>query len=219
MTALDPAVARVLDRQPRGAASDEDDEDALIAALEDEDDHTLSALREKRLEQLHSEFSRARALKEQPGHGVYMEIKDEKEVLDITTTTKLCVVHFMKSDFARCRIMDEKLRVLAERHLDTRFLAVDVGNAPWLVVKLGVKVLPCVICFVDGVGVDRVIGFEGIGAQGMMGQNITARELEERLLRSGVLVRAKMGDEDSDRGRVQKEVQRSEEYDEDEDWD
>jgi thiol-disulfide isomerase/thioredoxin len=218
MTALDPTVARVLDRQPRGAESDEDDEDALIAALEDDDDHTLSALREKRLEQLHSELSRARVLKEQPGHGVYTEIKDEKEVLDITTSTKLCVVHFMKPDFARCRIMDEKLRVLAKWHFETRFLAVDVGNAPWLVVKLGVQVLPCVICFVDGVGVDRVIGFEGIGTQEVMGHTITTRDLEERLLRSGVLVRAKMGEEEGDSGKAEEDEQRKEEYDEDEDW-
>ena len=57
MATIDPTVARVLDRQK---ADDSDDEDALIAELEEDDSKTFSALREKRLEQLHSEMNRAK---------------------------------------------------------------------------------------------------------------------------------------------------------------
>ncbi|KAK3048670.1 hypothetical protein LTR09_009979 [Extremus antarcticus] len=121
MANIDPSVARVLDRHhPTG---DSDDEDALIAELEaDDDDHQFSALREKRLEQLHSEITRAKTMKATQ-HGTYMEIKDEKQLMDITTSTKLCVVHFKKLDFHRCATMDEKLAVLAEKHFDTRFIS------------------------------------------------------------------------------------------------
>lgn len=211
MASIDPTVARVLDsRRPH---HEEDDEDALIAELEDEDDGAFSALRERRLEQLHAEMSRAKAMKE-TSHGTYVEIKDEKQLLDITTSTKLCVVHFMKPDFNRCRIMDEKLAVLAEKHFDTRFVSMNVDNAPFLVVKLKVQVLPCVIAFKDGVGLDRVIGFEGVGRKP---DTITASELEARLLMSGVLVRAKMNDDD-DRRMARREQERVEdEYDDD--WD
>ena len=38
-------------------------------------------------------------------------------------------------------------------------------DAPFFTVKLGVKVLPCVIAFRDGVTVDRVVGFEGLGGK------------------------------------------------------
>ncbi|KAF2768459.1 thioredoxin-like protein [Teratosphaeria nubilosa] len=213
MASIDAKVASVLDRH---AAHESDDEDALIAELEADDDHAFSALREKRIEQLHAEVSRAKMMKETQ-HGTYMEIKDEKVVMDVTTSTKLCVVHFMKPDFNRCRIMDEKLRVLAEKHFDTRFVSINVENAPFLVVKLGIQVLPCVIAFKDGVGVDRVIGFEGISYRP---DRFSASELEQRLLGCGVLTRAKMTEED-DRRRVARERaerEREEVFDEDE-WD
>lgn len=212
MAALDPRVAEVLDKQRSG--HDDEDEDALIAELEADDDTALNAMREKRLEQLHAEVSRAKLMKE-TAHGTYMEIKNEEDVMSITTSTKLCIVHFMKPDFNRCRIMDDRLRVLAEKHFDTRFVSINVDNAPFLVVKLNIKVLPCVIAFKDGVGVDRIIGFEGVGYRP---DSITVSELETRLLQSGVLVRAKMT-EDDDRRRVQRERERAEDEVVDDDWD
>lgn len=83
-----------------------------------------------------------------------------------------CVVHFYHTNFKRCEIMDKHLAVctttlypfrsvlmvmqkLAPKYFSTRFFRVFVENVPWLVEKLGVKVLPCVICFVDGVSKDR----------------------------------------------------------------
>lgn len=106
MTSLDPKVASLVDKAAR---EDDSDEDALIASLEDDDE--LDAFREQRLQQLHQEYDRARRLKESD-HGRYTEIKDEKVLMDITTSTKLCVVHFFKPDFNRCRIMDTHLEVI-----------------------------------------------------------------------------------------------------------
>jgi hypothetical protein len=105
MPQLDPKVAAIVDS---AAHDDDSDEDALIAALEEDSD--LDAFREQRLQQLHAEFDRARQLRASD-HGTYTEIKDEKALLDITTSTKLCVVHFFKPDFNRCRVMDTHLEV------------------------------------------------------------------------------------------------------------
>ena len=83
-----------------------------------------------------------------------------------------CVVHFYHSNFKRCEIMDKHLAVrdwfrlccfllltyiqkLAPKYFSTRFLRVFVENVPWLVEKLGIKVLPCVIVFIDGVTKSR----------------------------------------------------------------
>lgn len=107
MASVDPAVAAVLDRSAHHEHSD--DEDALIAELE-QDDSSLAAFREQRLQQLHGELARAKAQRNSD-YGTYTEIKNEKELMDITTSSKLCVVHFMKPDFNRCRIMDQKLAV------------------------------------------------------------------------------------------------------------
>lgn len=63
-----------------------------------------------------------------------------------------------------------------------------VDNAPFLVTRLKIQVLPCVLVFVNGVSVDRIVGFEGLG---YTQDTFTTKDLEARLLGSGVLQRAK----------------------------
>ena len=47
------------------------------------------------------------------------------------------------------------VKMIAPHHFKTRFVRVFVENVPWLVEKLQIKVLPCVICFISGVTKDR----------------------------------------------------------------
>ena len=102
MADLDSHVASVLD------AAHSDDEDALIASLEDSP--ALDAFREQRIQQLHTEIARAKAQKSH-GFGSYTEIKEEKSLMDLTTEVKYAVVHFAKDDFTRCGVMDGHLEV------------------------------------------------------------------------------------------------------------
>jgi hypothetical protein len=106
MSSVDHRVAALIDSR----ATDSDDEDALMASLEADDDHALSAFREQRMQQLHDEVMRSKQMRES-GTGSYVEVKDEKEVIDITTNTKYAVVHFFKPDFGRCGVMDRHLEV------------------------------------------------------------------------------------------------------------
>ena len=50
---------------------------------------------------------------------------------------------------------DHIVQALAPKYFNTRFLRVFVENVPFLVEKLEIKVLPCVICFIKGVSKDR----------------------------------------------------------------
>jgi thioredoxin-like negative regulator of GroEL len=87
-----------------------------------------------------------------------------------------------------------------------------------LVTKLKIQVLPCVIAFIDGVSVDRIIGFEGLGQRP---DHFTTRDLEARLIRANVLSRQKVG-EDEDRQARQKSrggVKNNDDDGEDDDWD
>jgi hypothetical protein len=102
MANIDAHVASVLDN------AYSDDEDALIASLEDSP--AMDAFREQRIQQLHAELQRSKAQKNQ-GFGNYTEIKEEKELMDMTTSVKYAVVHFAKDDFARCATMDVHLEV------------------------------------------------------------------------------------------------------------
>jgi thioredoxin-like negative regulator of GroEL len=105
------------------------------------------------------------------------------------------------------------LQELAKKHFDTRFLKMNVENAPFLVTKLKIQVLPCVLSFIDGVSVDRIVGFEGLG---YTLDTFTTTDLEGRLLASGVIQRAKSTDNGGIRYGVK--AARKEDSDDD-DWD
>ncbi|KAH0562992.1 hypothetical protein GP486_002440 [Trichoglossum hirsutum] len=188
MASVDNKVAALVDK----ALPDEShsgDENDLFDELE-EDDSALDAFREQRMQQLHEELARARYMRSQD-YGKYAEVTDEKQLMDITTSTKYCVVHFFHTDFRRCQIMSSHLETLAPKHFDTRFIRIDAEKAPFLVTKLKIKILPCVIAFVEGIAVDRVIGFDGLGHSE---DTFTTSDLEQRLLKAGVLQRAKTTD-------------------------
>ncbi|KIM21817.1 hypothetical protein M408DRAFT_333249 [Serendipita vermifera MAFF 305830] len=149
----------------------------------DEDDlFNSSNYREQRLEELKRQAEHSRDLRE-IDHGKYTEIFDEPEVIRTSANEKRCVIHFYHRNFTRCKIMDKHLEEIAPKYYHTRFFRVFVENVPWLVEKLGVKVLPCVIVFVDGVTKDRIIGFEELGNA----DDFATSALEMRLKVSGVI--------------------------------
>ncbi|KIK68008.1 hypothetical protein GYMLUDRAFT_803974 [Collybiopsis luxurians FD-317 M1] len=167
-------------------SEDLEDDDALFAELEAEIENDDNAtMREQGLEILRREMERTQELK-QNQHGTYSEITDEKQVVHITAHEQRCVVHFYHPDFKRCEIMDKHLAKLAPKYFNTRFFRVFVENIPWLVERLSIKVLPCVICFVKGVTKDRLIGFDELGNN----DTFTTATLELRLSVCGVIQQA-----------------------------
>lgn len=51
---------------------------------------------------------------------------------------------------------------MAQQYPEIRFVKIHVENCNFLVAKLGIQVLPCVICFKDAITFDKIIGFEGV---------------------------------------------------------
>ncbi|KNZ54079.1 uncharacterized protein VP01_304g5 [Puccinia sorghi] len=158
------------------------DDAELLAQLDD--DFELSGLRERRLSELRREASKTQQMA-LDNHGRYVEIKDEKKLIQITAKAASSVVHFFHPDFERCKTMDSKLETLASQYFETLFVRVDVANVPWLVNKLHIKVLPCVVGFLDGVSKERIVGFEGIAGESSKEVNMAA--LETRLKQAGII--------------------------------
>lgn len=195
-------------------ADHNDTDEALFAALENEDEDD-STYRAQRIQQLNAEFASHKTNRDPTTttsttsgasaslvhDNAYPTLTSDQAVLDFTTETSRCIVHFAHPDFGRCAVMDEHLEKLAGRHYEVRFARVDVRNTPFVVEKLSIRVLPCVIGFKDGVGVDRVVGFEGLGSGGKDGEEgFSIAVLEKRLLFKGLLAQAKLsaGDDDDD---------------------
>jgi hypothetical protein len=215
---LDPLVATTLDTltarsRPRaGSDASTASSTSLDALLSDPNDPISAAHRAARLSQLAAELARSRAL-HTAGHGSVATTRDEKALMAGVADAARAVVHFAKDDFARCAVMDGHLRALAAAHWEVRFWRVEVGDAPFLCARLAVRVLPCVLAFVDGKVVERVVGFEGLGGTEA---GFRTGALERRLLASGVLERAKVGDGD---GKVAEERVDEREADVGDDWD
>ncbi|KAI6130417.1 thioredoxin-like protein [Pisolithus croceorrhizus] len=183
-TKLNDLASRVVESN-RGR-DEADDDDAIFAELEAEiENDENAAFRERGLEQLRLQADKLKRMQAN-AYGTYSEIVDEKEVVRISAHEPRCVIHFYHSNFKRCEIMDRHLAKLAPKYSATRFLRVFVENVPWLVQRLGIKVLPCVISFVDGVTKDRLIGFEEIGNSDVF----ETAMLELKLSQSGVLQKA-----------------------------
>ncbi|KAF9451664.1 thioredoxin-like protein [Macrolepiota fuliginosa MF-IS2] len=171
-------------RRRRTDDSEEEDDDAIFAELEAEIENDDNAtMRERGLETIKREMERMKGLRESQ-HGMYSEITDEKEVVRISAREPRCIIHFYHSNFKRCEIMDKHLAKLAPKYFHTRFLRVFVENIPWLVERLSIKVLPCVICFIDGVSRERLIGFEEFGNN----DSFDTAALEMRLLNAGLFL-------------------------------
>ncbi|KAJ7283529.1 thioredoxin-like protein [Mycena rebaudengoi] len=180
-------AARIVEPNRRSRdEEDDEDEDAIFAELEEEIENDSNAeMREHGLQVLRQQMEALKEMKDNR-HGHYSEIKDEKEVVRVSAAESKCIIHFYHSKFRRCEIMDKHLAKLAPKYFNTRFARVFVENVPWLVERLAIKVLPCVICFVDGVSKDRLVGFEELGNN----DTFDTAVLELRLAVSGVIQKA-----------------------------
>lgn len=129
-------------------------------------------------------------------HGQYLEITHEKEFLEITTKESTHVIcHFFHKNFKTCKIVDSHLEPLAKKYFDTRFFKADVELCPFLVSRLQLKVLPVIVCLIDGVVKDKLVGFDDLG----MTENFTTETLERRLMKAGAL-RLSLGFESASQG-------------------
>ncbi|XP_052801735.1 uncharacterized protein LOC128232296 [Mya arenaria] len=167
-------------------------EERLLEELEHEE--IPAYIREARLATLKQQATQFRNMQEK-GYGIYSEMEDEKEVLDLTTSEDKCVVHFFHEDFRRCAIIHSHLKTLTEKYFETRFAKINVDKAKFLVEKLKIRVLPALLCFKKRIVVDRVVGFDEIGGS----DNFPTKVLEKRLAKSGVI---EMAEEEAEKKTI-----------------
>ncbi|UZJ56193.1 hypothetical protein CBS101457_005513 [Exobasidium rhododendri] len=181
---------------------DEDDDlsdselfDELEREMEEEGqrDGVVGRLREERMEELKRQLGEAQAQRDAPrGSGRVTEPSSEKELililgdrggeLDGSKSGMPIVVHFTHKEFRRCDIMNSHLEILASQHPETLFLKISVLSSPFLVEKLSIKVLPCLVIFGAKAQVkDRIVGFEDLGNS----DGFTTKTLEWRLGQGG----------------------------------
>ena len=169
------------------AADDFSLDDDLLA-----DDEELRRLHADRADELRKEAERrAAALRaEASGLGALSRFDEEAGFLSAAANSPRLVAHFAHSDFESCKVVDAHLEVLSRKWLGTRFARVEASDAPFFVTRLKVKVLPAVLCFVEGRCCGRIVGFDELGGS----KDFSTRSLERALASKGdVLARRLVG--------------------------
>ncbi|TNN28570.1 Thioredoxin domain-containing protein 9 [Liparis tanakae] len=152
-------LAKVLEESARMV---EEKVDAELSKLNEMDEDDLERLKEKRLEAL----KKAQKQKQEwlsKGHGEYREISSEKDFFGEVKESKNVVCHFYRSSTFRCKIVDKHLAILSKKHVETKFIKLNVDKAPFLTEKLRVKIIPTLALLIDGKTKDFVVGFADLG--------------------------------------------------------
>ncbi|KAG9271339.1 thioredoxin domain-containing protein 9 [Astyanax mexicanus] len=156
-------VAKALEQQMlHSARLVEEQLDAELDKLERMDEDELECLKERRLEAL----KKAQKQKQEwlsKGHGEYKEIPSEKDFFTEVKESKSVVCHFYRDSTFRCKILDKHLHILAKKHLETKFIKLNVEKAPFLTERLRIKVIPTLALVKDGKTKDYVVGFGDLG--------------------------------------------------------
>ena len=97
------------------------------------------------------------------GHGKYEELPGEKEFFDTCKKSNKVVCHFYRDSTMRCKIVDKHLGLLAPKHIETRFVKLDVERAPFLCDRLKIRMLPTIAVVIGSISKDYIKGFDDLG--------------------------------------------------------
>jgi hypothetical protein len=176
-------------------------------SLLDANDTELEALREKRLAQMKSAKEQQSQWRH-AGHGTYADLEGgggggqhsgdvARAFFDAAKSSPRLVVHFHRPTTRSCDAFHRALSALAPRHLETRFVKVNVegcddargggsgAGAKYLVEKLGIVVMPTLLVVLDRRAAHHVRGFDELGGR----EDFTANELACVLAGHGALTR------------------------------
>jgi thioredoxin-like negative regulator of GroEL len=115
------------------------------------------------------------------GHGSYSEVADQTEWFHEVKTNERVVCHFYRPSTWRCEIIDKHLSILAQKHLETKFIKINAEKSPFLCQRLEVVLLPTLICTKDNFTSDTIEGFDELGAR----DDFTTEDLAARLAIKG----------------------------------
>ncbi|KAL1464918.1 hypothetical protein WDU94_004523 [Cyamophila willieti] len=156
--------------------------DEEIYKLENLDLDSIEKLREDHLKKLKAKAKQHQEWKAL-GHGEYDEIPEEKKFFDLCKKSPNMVVHFYKDGSINCKILDEHLKTLCKKHIETRFIKLNVERAPFLTERLRIKVIPTLALVKDSVTKDYIVGFTELGNCA----DFSTEMLEWRIAQGGVI--------------------------------
>jgi hypothetical protein len=112
------------------------------------------------------------------------QVTSEKEFFAECKKSERVVVHFYRASTWRCEIADRHLGALARKHIETRFIRLDVERVPFLVERLNIFMLPTIMLVKGGKTEHSIIGFDEFGGS----DDFDTEVAEAKLIEHGVLL-------------------------------
>jgi hypothetical protein len=153
-----------------------DAEEALDADVDDD----LSSMRAKRAKAL-----RKRAEKRgewmRKGHGSMSRVKDQKEWFELAKRSERVIALFNNDSNVFGRQLGEHLQTLAAKHMETKFVEMEVTDAPFLVERFEITMTPTIVLAKKGKVDRKLIGLDWVAPDG----KIDGLFLEQKLFEYG----------------------------------
>ncbi|KAF7265849.1 phosducin-like protein 3 [Rhynchophorus ferrugineus] len=156
--------------------------DAAIEQIDNLDVNDLEQLRKNRIKELQKQEERKKEWLLND-HGKYEELPEEKSFFDVIKQSDNVVIHFYRNSSERCLIVDKHLKVLAPKHLETRFTKLNAEKCPFLAEKLKIKVIPTIVLIQKTILVDKIVGFTQLGNR----DDFTTDILEWRIAQNNII--------------------------------
>lgn len=139
-----------------------DAEMEVMNNLQEDDLARIKANRKKELQRNAQEREEAKF----NGHGTFVKINDQQEFFAAAKKSSRLVAMFTRDSNKYGAIMKEHLSLLAQKHLEARFIWVDAENAPFLTDRLNIYMLPTIVCIKDNKVKDQHNGLNEIDGSG-----------------------------------------------------
>ncbi|KAL1497246.1 hypothetical protein ABEB36_008238 [Hypothenemus hampei] len=156
--------------------------DATIEQIENLGVDDLEQLRKNRITEL-KKFEEKKREWLNNDHGKYDELPEEKALFDVIKKSDNIVVHFYRDSSERCKIVDKHLKILAPKHIETRFTKLNAEKCPFLAERFKIKVLPTIVLIQKTILVDKIIGFSQLGNR----DDFSTEMMEWRIAQNGLI--------------------------------
>jgi hypothetical protein len=193
-TAASLALLRSARAQEEAVNDQLDQYDRLL-----DDTDALAQIRAKRLAELKAQHEQKQKWMA-AGHGEYQELGGggqnssdvAKEFFAANKASENLVVHFYRPSTRLCDVFHAHLQKLAPKHLETRFVKINVENcdkegsgASFLVDRLGIVIMPTLLLVKNSRAIHHIRGFDELGSS----ENFSTNNLAFVLGVHGVLKR------------------------------
>ncbi|KAJ8973850.1 hypothetical protein NQ317_016405 [Molorchus minor] len=156
--------------------------DAVIDRLDNLDTNELDQIRLNRIKELQKQEEQRKVWLSND-HGKYEELAEEKMFFDIIKKSENVVIHFYRNGSPRCAIVDKHLKILADKHIETRFIKLDAEKCPFLAENLKIKTIPSIVLVQKSIMVDKIVGFTQLGNR----DDFTTELLEWRIAHNKII--------------------------------